>query len=77
MSCGACGRVYVSEAKGGEDGLELIFIAVAAVAVELWIFRVFEKRCEKRWESCRTRNNSESFWQNIISYDQEKGGEKE
>ena len=78
MSCDTCDRLYVSRAKGGETGLELILTAAFSVIAQICILRVFERRSEKRWESYRTlRNTEESFWRNIISYDHEKGGEKE
>lgn len=58
--------------------MELIVTAVAAVVAEILVLRVFEKRNEKRWESYRTGEISdESFRQNIRSYDNKKGGEKE
>ena len=62
--------------------MELILTAVAVVLAEACILAVFEHRAEKRWvKQVRVKEEPETsderFWQNIISYDHKKGGEKE
>ena len=57
--------------------MELIVFAVLTIAVEIFVLEVFDRRSRKRWEGDKKESISEeSFWQNIISYDHRKGGEK-
>lgn len=62
--------------------MELILTAMAVVFAEVCVFLAFERRAEKRWEKQvrvkeEPETSDERFWQNIISYDHKKGGEKE
>ena len=62
--------------------MELILTAMAVLFAETLVLCAFERRAERRWErfaekSEKPRASDEGFWQNIISYDHKKGGEKE
>lgn len=62
--------------------MELILTAAAVIFAEVGVFIAFERCREKRWEELskgaeRPKSSDERFWQNIISYDHKKGGEKE
>ena len=56
---------------------------LALMSFEAALFFIFEWRFEKRWvmadKSVRAHSPSSEgrFWQNIISYDHKKGGEKD
>lgn len=62
--------------------MELILTAIAVIFAEACILAVFMSRAEKKWEKRvgieeKRTASDERFWQNIISYDHKKGGEKE
>ena len=83
MSVSVCGRVELPERKGVKIILELILTGLAIMLGETLIFIAFEKRMKVRWGDGDKRvdtpqpTSEGSFWQNIISYDHKKGGEKD
>lgn len=83
MSVWVCDRLYVSEPRREVTEIsELVFISVIVIVAEAVMLISLGRYTKPKWGDEGKGDESRAsgdvrFWQNIISYDHKKGGDKE